>query len=101
MVSKKEKLYLEVLPLKVVTFEEIVAKAGKIKLKDPSYIHRKYVKKLVDEGKLQRIRKGLYAVLSPLEDPLKHVPDKFLVGAKLRDNYFLGYHTALEFYGSA
>lgn len=102
MVSKTEKLYLEVLPLKVVTFEEIVDKARNIMAsKDPEYIYRKYVRKLVQEGKLQRVRRGLYAVLFPLEEPRKHIPDKFLIGSKIRDGYYLGYHTALEFYGSA
>ncbi len=102
MVSKTEKLYLKLLPLKVVTFKEIVEKAGDItEQKDSSYIYRKYVKKLVDEGKLQQIRKGLYAVLLPLEEPDKHVPDRFLAASKIRDDYYLGYHTALEFYGNA
>lgn len=102
MVSKTEKVYLELLPLKIVTIGEITATVEKlIGPKDPRYIHLKYVKRLTQEGKLQRIRRSLYAVLPPLENKEKYIPDKFLVASKLRNNYYLGYHTALEFYGSA
>lgn len=102
MVSKTEKIYLELLSLKVVTFDEVVAAVEKIiGPRDPRYIHLKYVKRLSQEGKLQRIRRGLYAVIPPLVDKEKYVPDKFLIASKLRNDYYLGYHTALEFYGSA
>lgn len=102
MASKTEKLYLGLLPLRVVTSDEIIGVARRIVgLKDPSYLYKRYVKRLVDEGKLRQIRRGLYAVLQPLEKPDKHVPDKFLVASKIRDGYYLGYHTALEFHGSA
>ncbi|MFQ6136391.1 MAG: hypothetical protein ACE5PM_04330 [Candidatus Hydrothermarchaeales archaeon] len=102
MADKLEKVYKELLPFKVVTFDETVDKVRKItESKKPQYIYRKYVKKLLEEGKLERIRKGLYTVLSPLETPEEYVPDKFLIASKIRDDYYLGYHTALEFYGSA
>ncbi|MEE8358742.1 MAG: type IV toxin-antitoxin system AbiEi family antitoxin [Candidatus Hydrothermarchaeales archaeon] len=102
MVSKTEKIYLELLPLKVVTFNEILDEAKKIiGSRDPRYIHLKYVKRLSQEGKLHRIRRGLYAVIPLLEDKERYVPDKFLIASKIRDNYYLGYHTALEFYGCA
>lgn len=102
MAQKLEKVYKELLPLKVVTFDEIVDIVREItQTKKSHYIYRNYVKKLVDEEKLERIRKGLYAVLSPLETPETYVPDKFLIASKIRADYYLGYHTALEFYGSA
>jgi predicted transcriptional regulator of viral defense system len=86
----------------VVTFDEIAVEVEKTTgLRDPRYIHLKYVKRLSQEGKLQRIRRGLYAVIPPLEDKEKYVPDKFLIASKIRDDYYLGYHTALEFYGCA
>lgn len=102
MSHKLEKVYKELLPLKVVTFDEIVDKAREItESKKSQHIYQKYVKKLVEAEKLERIRKGLYVVLSPLDTPEKHTPDKFLIASKIRDNYYLGYHTALEFYGCA
>lgn len=40
-------------------------------------------------------------VLSPLEKPEGHVADKLLIASKIRDEYYLGFHTALEYYGCA
>lgn len=102
MVDKLGTVYRELLPFRVVTFDEIVDKVREVtESKKPLYIYQKYVKKLLDEGKLERIRRGLYAVLTPLEIPEEYVPDKFLIASKIRRDYYLGYHTALEFYGSA
>jgi predicted transcriptional regulator of viral defense system len=103
MRRKTEELYSDLLPKRIVTFDEIVQFASNII--GPSaqrrYIYRKYVAKLVETGKMQPIRKGLYAVLSPLEKPEKHETDKFLIACKIRRDYYIGYHTALEYYGSA
>lgn len=100
--NKLELVYRKLLPLKVVSFDEIVDITREVtQSKKRQYIYRRYVKKLVEEGKLDRVRKGLYTVLSPLESPQKFTPDRFLIGSKIRENYYLGYHTALEFYGSA
>lgn len=103
MVSKTERLYLELLASGVVAFEDIVDKLSDItgKSYDAKYVYSKYVGRLMEEGKLVRIRRGLYAVVPPLEKPEEHLPDKFLVGSKIRERYYLGYHTALEFYGCA
>ncbi|RZN65483.1 MAG: hypothetical protein EF806_00905 [Candidatus Methanoliparum thermophilum] len=48
-----------------------------------------------------RIRHGLYLILDPLETPTSFSMDKILVGSKIRKRYYLGYYTALEFYGCA
>ncbi|MGQ9720974.1 MAG: type IV toxin-antitoxin system AbiEi family antitoxin domain-containing protein [Candidatus Jordarchaeum sp.] len=103
MVSKTERLYLELLASGVVAFEDIVDKLGDItgKSYDAKYVYSKYVGRLMEEGKLARIRRGLYAVVPPLEKPEEYLPDKFLVGSRIRERYYLGYHTALEFYGCA
>lgn len=89
--------------MRIVTFNEIVRKASAIIGTNPNrrYIHGKYVTKLMQDRKLQRIRKRLYLVLSPLEKPETYIPDKLLIAAKIRQNYYLGYHTALEYYGCA
>lgn len=103
MIMKIEALYGALLPMKVVSFDDIIHEASKIVKPIPNrrYIYRKYVAKLIKNGKLQRIRKELYAVLSPLEKPETHTPDKLLIAAKIRKDYYLGYHTALEYYGCA
>jgi predicted transcriptional regulator of viral defense system len=103
MVTKIEALYSALLPMKVVSFNDIVKEASNIIKAAPNrrYIYRKYVNRMIKHGKLQRIRKGLYMVLSPLEKPERHVADKLLIASKIRDEYYLGFHTALEYYGCA
>jgi predicted transcriptional regulator of viral defense system len=103
MVTKTEALYNALLPMKIVNFDDIVKKALGIIEANQSrrYIYRKYVDRLIKMGKLQPIRKELYAVVSPLEKPEKHEVDKLLIASKIRQNYYLGYHTALEYYGCA
>jgi predicted transcriptional regulator of viral defense system len=103
MRRKTEELYTRLLPLKIVSFDDIVRSTSKIAATSTNrrYVYRKYVKRLVETGKLQSIRKGLYAVLDPLEKTKKHKTDKLLIASKIRKEYYLGYHTALEYYGSA
>jgi predicted transcriptional regulator of viral defense system len=103
MTTKTEALYKTLLPMKVVTFNDIVQKASSIIETIPNrrYIYRKYVDRLIESGKLQRIRKELYVVLSPAEEPERHIVDKLLIATKIRDRYYLGFHTALEYYGCA
>jgi predicted transcriptional regulator of viral defense system len=101
--KKTEELYTSLLPMRIVTFDDIVQLASKKATSSTNrrYIYRKYVKRLVEAEKLQPIRKRLYAVLNPLEKPEKHETDKLLIASKIRKKYYLGYHTALEYYGSA
>ena len=101
--TKTEELYTQLLSLRVVRFEEIVDKARGIigNTASRGYIYRKYVRRLVKAGKMERVRRGLYVVLSPLESPDAHVGDKFLIASKIRDEYYLGFHTALEYHGCA
>ena len=103
MASKTEALYSALLPMKIVTFDDIVkASSGLIDGRATRrYVYRKYVKRLVEAQKLQSIRKGLYAVLSPLERAEKYEPDKLLIASKIREDYYLGFHSALEYYGCA
>jgi predicted transcriptional regulator of viral defense system len=101
--SKTETLYNNLLSNKIVTFDEIVQQALKItdSASNRKYVYRKYVRRLIEAGKLQQIRKGLYAVLSPLEKTEEYVPDKILIASKIRKNYYISFHTALEYYGAA
>lgn len=101
--TKTELLYRALLPMKVASFDDIIQKASSIvgNTADRRYIYRKYIKRLIESGKLKRVRKQLYMVLSPLEDPERPSVDKFLIASRIRDNYYLGYQTALEHYGCA
>ena len=74
--------------MKIVTFDEIVQQALKItdSASNRRYVYRKYVRRLIEAGKLQQIRKGLYGVLSPLEKTEEYIPDKILIASKIRKN---------------
>jgi predicted transcriptional regulator of viral defense system len=97
--NKTEALYNALLPMKIVSFDDIVQKASTIIEVNQSrrYIYRKYVDRLIKMSKLQTIRKELYAVISPLEKPEKHEIDKLLIASKIRQICYLGFHTALEY----
>jgi len=101
MSSKTDALYAEMLKKKVLSFDEIVCLARETLNQSfqGSYIYSKYISRLLKKGRLERIRRGLYVALSPIED--KPSVDKFLVASKIKPEYFLGYHTALEFHGRA
>ena len=103
MANKTEALYNALLPMKIASFDDVMqASASVIEgSANRKYIYRKYVKRLIEAHKLQAIRKGLYAVLSPLEKAEKYEPYKLLIASKIRKKYYLGFHTALEFYGCA
>lgn len=103
MVNKTEALYKALLPMKIAGFDDIMQAASTVieGHANRRYVYRKYVKRLIEAHKLLAIRKGLYAVLSPLEKAEKYEPDKLLVASKIRKEYYLGFHTALEYYGCA
>jgi predicted transcriptional regulator of viral defense system len=103
MASKTEALYNALLPIKIASFDDIINASSRITngSANRKYVYRKYVKRLIETNKLQTIRRGLYAVLSPLEKNENYEPDKLLIASKIRKEHYLGLHTALEYYGCA
>ena len=101
--TKTEQIYKILLKKKVVNIDDAVTAAEKIikRYLSRAYVHNEYLHKLLQQKRLVRIRKGLYLVLDPLEGYASFSIDKILVGSKIRMRYYLGYHTALEFYGCA
>jgi len=53
------------------------------------------------QGRIFRIRRGLYAAVPPGDDPQRVDADPYLVASRLADDAVLGYHTALELHGKA
>lgn len=102
--TKIESLYHELLKKEVVTSEEIQKIASNILGKERSfrYIYNEYIKKLKGSGKLLHPRRGLYVAVPPqniYENSFQ--PDRYLMASKIREPYYLGFHTALEIHGVA
>jgi predicted transcriptional regulator of viral defense system len=53
------------------------------------------------QGRITSIKRGLYAVIPTDTQPELFPVDPFLIASKMTPDAVLGYHTALEFYGSA
>ncbi len=103
--NKTERLYAYALRKRVVSSDELGEWAREELGKDYKYLYSKYITRLLKQGKLVRVSRGIYAArnlfpTSPYDHP-DALPNKFLVGSKLRENYYLGYHTALELNGCA
>ena len=93
----QETLYNLVLKRNTMTNKEITDQFNN--RRNAKYIYIKYINPLLKQGKLDRIRRGLYTAIDPLtESP---VADPILVASKLREDYYLGYYTALVLYGAA
>lgn len=53
------------------------------------------------QGRLLRVRRGLYAVVTPGSNPETMPVDPYLVASKSAEDSVLAYHTALEVHGKA
>lgn len=53
------------------------------------------------QGRIVRVRRGLYATVPRGMDPASMTVDPYLVAAKMTEDAVLAYHTALEFHGRA
>ncbi len=92
----EQKIYSELYSERVVTTEDV-----KNILKNDQRA-ADYMNNLRKKGYFKQIRKGLYAIASPdmvKEDDFR--PDKFLIASKLKDEYYISHHTALEIHGLA
>ncbi|MCK4583456.1 hypothetical protein KAU18_09100 [Candidatus Bathyarchaeota archaeon] len=65
---------------------------------DAKYIYIKYLNPLLRQGKIDRVRRGLYTAIDPLSG--KPVADPIIVASKLRPEYYLGYYPALRVHGT-
>jgi predicted transcriptional regulator of viral defense system len=85
----------------VVTTEEIKQRVERIKGEDQEsdYVYRKFIYPLLKKSYVERIRQGLYHVTTPGKQDTS--ADRYLVASKIREEYYIGFHSALAFYGSA
>ena len=94
--NKQMTVYNWTLKQNTVTNKEITKH---IKNNDEKYVYIKYIHPLLKSGKLERIRRGLYTAIDPISE--QPIADPVIVASKLRNPYYLGYHTALTIYGTA
>ncbi|MCK4348627.1 MAG: hypothetical protein KAW47_08445, partial [Thermoplasmatales archaeon] len=103
--TKLESLYQELLKKEVVRYKEIEDIASDIIEKQPisfRYLYNEYINKLRRAGKLLHPQRGIYVVVPPTKINEKSFqPDKYLIASKVKQPYYLGYHTALEIHGCA
>lgn len=95
-----EKTYSFLLRNKVSNKKELEIYSHSELNKDFNYLYRNFIFKLMKQGKAGRIRKGLYYANNIYTNE-KAVHNKYLIGSKIRNDYYLGYHTALEIFGCA
>lgn len=75
-------------------YKQTVGELNQIK-----YVYDKFITPMLKQEKIVRARRGLYVPIDPVSG--KPSTDKFIIASKIKPDYYLGYHTALEFYGSA
>jgi predicted transcriptional regulator of viral defense system len=93
----QETLHNWILKQNTVTNKEITAQFKN--RADAKYVYIKYLNPLLRQGKIDRIRRGLYTAIDPLTG--RPAADPVIVASKLRPEYYLGYHTALKIHGAA
>ena len=69
---------------------------------DYRYLYTEYLAKLIERGDIARPRRGLYVATwgSGAEGSMK-IADRYTIASKVREEYYLGFHTALELHGCA
>lgn len=91
----EQEVYSKLYSERVINTEDVEGVLG-----DP-HKSADYITKLRKKGYLQKIRKGLYAVVPPNLVGEEFKPDKFLIAGKTRDEYYISHHSALELHGLA
>lgn len=84
----------------VFTHEEVVAFLRKDKARSPK-TREALLAYHQEQGRILRVRRGLYCVVPPGAEPATCPVDAYLLAAKMTDDAVLAYHTALEFHGKA
>ena len=85
----------------VVTTDEMVETVSEITgtVQENGYVYKKFIYPLLKRKYLNRIRRNLYQVTTP--GNRDNVADRFIIASMVRDDYYIGLHAALEFFGVA
>ncbi|MBS3813861.1 type IV toxin-antitoxin system AbiEi family antitoxin domain-containing protein [Candidatus Bipolaricaulota bacterium] len=91
----EQRVYSKLFSKRVINTEDVKEILG-----DP-HKSADYITNLREKGYLKKVRRGVYAVVPPNLVEGDFNPDKFLVAGKLKDDYYISYHSALELHGVA
>ena len=100
--NKTEQIYKEILKRSVVNSKDLSNISKKVLgRKDINYLYWKYIYRLIKDGKIGKIKRGLYfgIPLDKLDEDFE--VDRYILANKIENGYTLGYHTALELHGAA
>jgi len=91
----EQKVYSELYSRRVINTDDVKEILGE------SHRSVDYITNLREKGYFQKIKKGVYAVVPPNLVGEDFNPDKFLVAGKVKDDYYISHHSALELHGMA
>ena len=91
----EQMIYSKLYPKRVITTMDV------FRILKDKHKSADYLTNLREKGFIQKIRRGVYAILPPDAIGRSFLPDKFLVAGKLRDRYYISHHSALELHGLA
>lgn len=97
----QDTIYTWLLSQRAATLQEI-SEFYKHAIGEPNqtkYIYDKFITPLLKQEKLARARRGIYVPIDPVTS--KPSTEKIIIASKIKPDYYLGYHTAMEYYGSA
>lgn len=107
-----DRIYHRLLESQVSTLIEIVTIARDVigRKVSSEHVRKAYIEPLIDSGRAERVRRGLYIIGVPSSQGLRfptaqglraETPDKMLIGSKVSEEGFLGFHSALEVHGAS
>ena len=100
--NKTEQVYKEILKRSVVNSKDLKDISKQVLgRRDIKYLYWKYIYRLTKEGKVGKIKRGLYFSIPLDQLDEKFEVDRYILANKIKNNYALGYHSALELHGAA
>lgn len=92
------KIYRDFYSQELFTFEELAERYAK---ENTEKTLRNLVYQGLKKGELGMVKRGLYFLVPPGQEPATYRPDSFLIASKLGGNPVLAYHSALALHGAA
>jgi len=100
--NKTEQIYKEILKRSVVNSKDLNYISKQVLgRKDIKYLYWKYIYRLIKDGKIGKIKRGLYFGIPFDQLDEKFEVDRYILANKIENGYALGYHSALELHGAA